>query len=349
MPKITVTDQALITQIMKYCMHSTENYLYIPDILHENRPIMQALFSPKAFPLNAFELIFAAYRQRSQLTTPAPINKTPIVWIWKIEQIENVKFQADYQARAREIKREIQLRPNEFHQAPAHLKFKDTTLSGPFGAADAAMNEYYLFSGHKSPIIDEIANNGFRNDLSKYHSGFTPLKFKPKGFGALGRGSYFTDIFYKAATYSPCPCCGSILVCPTHCKVHDPIRDIDQIPTRRLLISKVLLGISRSTIAPDEFRHINNNDQVSSQSGSPTLINRMVTSGQTPPSTAPSAHSNIGLKTGQPGASLTTLFFDKKIFDSDEYCIANADQALPCYIIHFTVFPRLDQPQSARL
>jgi hypothetical protein len=105
-----------------------------------------------------------------------------------------------------------------------HWAHKQIPIDGQglaFPIIDRSIGECWLFQGQTKDTLKLIVQNGFNPKFCNYS--------KSTGYGAMGKGMYFTDQFEKAAQYSPCPECRATKRCKCD-------------RNRTLVISRVLLG-----------------------------------------------------------------------------------------------------------
>lgn len=325
-----VKDKELIGQIVDYCLGNQASYGYVPDFFHEHGPLMRALYADgKSYAERFYSILQAVYKQSGHIFSDASVSQGPNIWIHSVDQLDDPKMSDEYFRRAAAIKQRISS-GEPVIPVPACQKFAASKIKSSYPDPDSSINEYYLFSGYSLETLIKIMMDGARPDLGSYDAGITG-----KGFGALGRGAYFTDRIMKALTYAPCPLCQKVLGCTSTCvKVQAAGKTL---AVRRLLLSRVVLGHCLGTFERGKYRHSNHNQFVKQQEGEePVLKNILVNEGSPAPEL--SAYDSLhGIAAYGPGGSAITAAINQRAFDSDEYLVRNADQILPSYVVNFTV------------
>ncbi|MDP5199816.1 DUF4157 domain-containing protein [Flavobacterium sp. DG2-3] len=162
-----------------------------------------------------------------------------------------------------------------------------------------------LYAGHGSHVTDLVVSGGYRPDIGAHDT--------QKGFGALGRGSYFSDQAAKAATYG----------------------GLDPISGGVLIVSDVIEGNQKNVVDGSSERHNTHNSMV-----------KRVGNHQVPVPVGYQKQNNVdeteydsirGEKTYESGSGSYGAIYYRNNFDSNEILIRNADQILPKYKVHYTI------------
>jgi len=165
-----------------------------------------------------------------------------------------------------------------------------------------------LYAGHGSTVTDLVVQGGYRPEMGAHDS--------QKGYGALGRGSYFSDQAAKAATYG----------------------GLDSQKGGVLIVSDVIEGNQKIVTDGSNERHRTHNSMVKRE---PLVGNEQIA--------VPNGHQNennvdesqydsiMGQKTYESGSGSYGAVYYRNNFDSNEILIRNADQILPKYKVHYKV------------
>ena len=149
---------------------------------------------------------------------PSHNGEVDSITITGIKVFDNPSLWNRYQAARKRIANE--LGGSKVHQAAA-VAWQQRL--GALPVIDPVIAECLLFHGTRESVMQLITKNGF----STAHQSSGILT----GFGALGKGSYFSDTFSKAASYVVCTKCEE-----NHCKCQN------QPGTKVMLLCRVLLG-----------------------------------------------------------------------------------------------------------
>ena len=165
-----------------------------------------------------------------------------------------------------------------------------------------------LYAGHGSHVTDLVVGGGYRPDIGGHDS--------QKGYGALGRGSYFSHQAAKAATYG----------------------GLDPINGGVLIVSDVIEGNQKMVKDGSNERHKTHNSMV--KRGTVPGNNQITVpvGYQNTDNVDESEYDSIrGEKTYESGSGSFGAVYYRNNFDSNEILIRNADQILPKYKVHYTV------------
>lgn len=342
-----ITDKALFNQIASYCLSNLDGYPYECDFFQENLPVMRALYMPDVSPLGRLRaLMQALYMQGGHIVTsriPGP--ESAYMWIWNIEELKHEGMFKNYTDRRNAIAEQLVRSPAQ--TVPAYEKLKNCPIKDGDLPLAAHLNEYYLFSGYTAKTLEVIVNNGVKPHLGSYDPGVGGY-FMGKGFGALGRGAYFTDRIAKAMTYAPCPNCGRTGACSKQCMDHQVLDS--KLELRRLLLSRVVLGNCETIAERGKYRFKHHNEMVKTPIASDVVLkNEVIAVGEETARDTPVPDSLVGVASYASGGSFFTAVLKSNAFDSDEYLVRNADQIKPSYVIYYSVVVRGEPQRTAAL
>ena len=166
-----------------------------------------------------------------------------------------------------------------------------------------------LYAGHSTATTGHIIDGGYRPDMGAHDT--------QKGFGALGRGAYFSDQAAKAATYG----------------------GVDPVHGGTLIVSDVITGKQKVVVDGSSERHKTHNSMVKRTAGTnnqtiPVPNGYAETDGEEDESQYDSIK---GQKSYESGAGTYGALWNRNVFDSNEILVRNADQILPKYKVDYKV------------
>jgi len=166
-----------------------------------------------------------------------------------------------------------------------------------------------LYAGHGKVVTDAVIGGGYLPALGSHDT--------QKGFGALGRGAYFSDQAAKAATYG----------------------GLGLLTGGTLIISDVIEGNQKVIDNGKNERHKTHNSMVKRPAHAGNVIVPVPIGHESSDIVEDESgyDSIMGRKTYAPGAGSFRAIYNRNVFDSNEILIRNADQILPKYKIQYTV------------
>lgn len=305
-------EDPLYRDISVYCHCNSTEFPYVTDFFHETRPVMQGIVSSS--PRLVVE---GMLRQRGHIISDYRSRSRPPFDIIRIERVWNSSLVEPYAERRRGTYSLFLETGNTLPQIPIVApKRKGAIGENSAPMIDPAINECYLFSGHKNAILKAIVEHGQKPHLGGYH----PMK----GFGALGRGAYLTDRIDKAISYAACSTCGaSAQPCP-------PLA----FHVRSILLSRVILGYPHVVEEGSSLRHSTHNSMVLDENDSSNV--RIAPRVESAEKDLSQYHSVVGKETYSSGGSMLKAAWYSKSFDSNEFLVRNGDQIYPEFIISYT-------------
>lgn len=142
------------------------------------------------------------------------------IFIQKIESIDNPELKKRYEEEKNKLRDELSKRAN------IHNPSFGLSIPGISDQLDSSVGEVLLYHGTSLGVSHFIANTGFQSKFCGFHPA--------RGYGPLGKGTYFSDELSKSGTYASCAVCGAH---HCHCKTEKGV----PVP-KVFFISKVLLG-----------------------------------------------------------------------------------------------------------
>jgi hypothetical protein len=147
--------------------------------------------------------------------------------ITKIKRIKNPLLSSQYKLKRQNIEKELKQSSNFPDNESASESYSCLKNLQKIHEIDTRIGECLLFHGTSKSTMRLIAKGGFQRRFAENKMFF--------GYGALGRGGYFSDEFSKVACYTNCHVCGEYLC---ECKKKHSDEPIDRV----IMISKVVLG-----------------------------------------------------------------------------------------------------------
>ena len=219
--------------------------------------------------------------------------------VYKIRVINNPQLRANYLRKKEQIIAEVA----ELTKIgkPALKGITWSSKLGNLPVIDPSAGEAFLIHGTSKQAMRTIALNGFdpaRNQGYPRHG--------KTSFGMLGRGCYFSDSLSKSMTYNICETCAAYQCsCPSSKGAHE-------IKARRIMLCRVLLGTpkNRGVLFLAKRDDIHGAD-----------IEYLESIGR---------HSIYSSK-----ASLTNPFSLIRGGGANEFCVQNAAQIYPEFIVYY--------------
>jgi hypothetical protein len=344
-------DTLLFRQIVHYCYENSRTYPYQTDFFHETKPVMKSILDKDVFGFakGLYEQSGNIFKSNSNnnnneltgITTEGTTSSTTISISTPVRfRIRKIKLNQQPDIVNRYSDRKFGLRMQFMEEGRGILPRPAIELAevpGTIGECrapqiDPTVNEYYLFSGHKKAIVKSIVDTGAKPHIGSYDS--------TKGFGALGRGAYYTDRIDKAISYSPCSVCGAVgEPCRWAQRKHDWFKNAHaRKHYRRIVLNRVLLGMPLVVESGKKLRHSTHNSLVGMPlKGTNETVDVANEGKETTISEWNEYQSIIGKQTKEPGGSMLYAIYMTNLFDSNEFLVRNGDQVYPEFVIYYTI------------
>jgi hypothetical protein len=341
----------LFGQIEDYCYQNSKLYPYVTDFFHETKPVMKAILNRDIFGFakGLYEQSGEIFKSNNNnnnnnnltsITTEGATSTTVSITTPVRFRIRKIKLNQQTDIVNRYFAKKFALRMQFSQERKGLLPLPAIELAeapatiGQCHAPqiDPTINEYYLFSGHKKATVKSIVDTGAKPHFGGYDS--------IKGFGALGRGAYYTDRIDKAISYSVCSVCGAAgEPCHWSQQKHDWFKNGKaRKHYRRIVLNRVLLGMPLVVESGEHLRHSTHNALVQAPlEGTNETIDVANEDKEVSVSKSNEYQSIMGKKTKEDGGSMVDALYMKDLFDSNEYLVRNGDQVYPEFVIYYTI------------